>query len=1227
MGGFYGYRDARDRSDDIFSNIAIGRYGFAGSEGDPFVDPYNTSVGADGTFGEIGSMLLDVVMLNTLGMRNPFRMPSWSEPNAGELGAYAYGRFADNAKSMGAAVRRQKLQSRRAFGKALTGFGRAASQNDPERQKFFDDLESSVASDESGLSDMAIGVFQSVFGLEDYGLEGIRAAQRGEALMLSRLDQSGVQLLRGDKNTLSNNWKSRVSGAVADYSRAAHNIMYGYTDAEGNRVSSSFVKDEDFMRGFDVTDVSSVLEQVAATAGQGEDLGARFDKVGREAIKTLEAFRDLFGDAEAAKKMLNQITGGGWSGMTAESLKRITAETRGLQALGTTAGLSHTAVGNMLVTGMAGVQQGMGYSAAEVASGYVSAPLVEGISSRFLANELANLPDGGANLNPIEIQKLQARANWRAIQFSGSSANKAMTAMVYGTMTGQIDDDTRGRIEELFRSGDRNSMSSATDMIASALGIRREDIFNDTTYKVFADAVGNDPAKTAELLDLGMAAAATEDRTTMERTLADTSLDIATNRARESGVSTQDVKKTANSARLAEIRKSLSDHTEVAGSEALLALMNKAVAESALRNEDEAAQVDAALKVFDTVSKNLGDQDFVAMVRTNSTAAAADAVNERHSFNELSEDAYLSLGTDAESRVLDIINKHGGTAGDNGRIRAADARKILKSIQDSGVAAVDSDAAKIVQKALDNGSDAAVVDALNQLAGDGGLLSEESVSDLVFGNTTFVTPPLDATPRSSTYTSRMLADDIRKNGITVTRRYFGGTGHLEAEDKGLAAEGAEAILASYSDALFGEDQEAQDRFIKKHFDDAKEAEDGHYKSEKAEAFKTRVTDLRNKFEAAKAGGDDEAMKDAFNELNALMKSDEYADIFGDDALKERADQAVGDITTSGGGKAFAGTDSSGLVGVMSSDTGFVDVVDIGGKTYRRDANFDSLIKKAAETAGLEGFQDIEGVDLYKKIGELSDEDREKFLKSLEENGGTVLAASEADLDSVLGKVATANVADSGFGGSLVAADEFTKSLKKIDGATVVTSKYLEDLGQHIQDLVDENAPAAYMTMQQAVLKGLETGNLDDALDSMFKSGTAPEEKQRAINKIKQVLKDFHILNDDGSVNANWKEEFGKNEDEIVAAFDENEQGAEATPTVTPGEPIGIAKDDGAKQGDNAAGSALAGEGGAGIIGENADGAQGERGSSSDNPIYVSIVPGCSVEVDEGGSAVPHNPGG
>jgi len=1294
QGYYYGGAN-RARANDIYGDIAVGTYGFAGQD-DPFVDPYNTTVGGgSGMLGEFGSVIMDYVTRSMLGMRNPFRIPSWNEPNAGELGAYAYGRFSDNAKRMGGAVRNSRLQSRKAFGKVLTGLARRAAGNDSARQAELDELEKSVLNDESGLSDTAISIFQGIFGVEDYGLEGIRAAQRSEALTMSRLSPESRSIMMQDRNVLSNTWSDRASGVVNDYTRAARASMYK---------GDTFIRNEDFMRGFSISDVSSVLEQVAASAGAGEDLGARFETVGKQAIKTLEAFRDLFGSADAAKRMLNQITGGGWSNMSADALQRVVNQTRGLQALGQMNGLDHQVVGNMLATGMAGVQQAMGYSPADVAGGYVNTPTVQGISQRFLANELANMQDGGAGLNPVQVQRLKARANWRAIEFAGSSANKAMTAFEYAMMKGVIarDSTTAHRIGQLFSSGDQRSMSMAVSMVADAMGLTREDIFNDTTYKMFADAVGNDPEALNDLLDRGLQASAREDRSIMERTIANTGLDMATNMAKDAGYKSEDIKQKANQAKFAEIQKALHDHAgQIAGAGALEEYMLKAMQE---HKDDKDGGVGAALRVFEEMSGNLGDSDFVTMLRTNATAAAADAVTNEFANRKLDSKTALTN----EDRIKEIIESHGGDASDG--IRAADARKVLTQLRDSGLTKVDAKTAKIVQDALRDGSDEAVVNALNELSADGGVLTSDDTVALVYTNSTFTRPDIH-TARSSTKTARMIADEIRasETGISVDRRYYAGAGHLDENQRGLVFEGGEAII----DTLVGlaEDEQAfGDKYFKdKKYDSVKDAEYEKYKAkrdelkaegktdeeikelgfgdtkeewsakydadqtnkrkEKAAEFKAKLEGVRKKFEEAKnaTGPDrDEKMQEAYRELGELTgPNSEYADVFADNQVNEKLDTALSalEIEDENGEKkkVFSGTDARTLIKVMGSETAFQDVVTIGDRSYNRatvDTMFSEAAKKAAEGAeegsALAALSGLSGEDLYKAVAALGDEDKEKFLSALETVGGTALAASDADMGGVVETVATANAADSGFGGAMVAANKLSGSLKSLDKRVLSTGEYLEMLGKHIQAMVDENAPAAYMTMSQAVISGLTTGNLDEAIDMMFKPGTTDEEKAAGIAKVKGILTKFGILDEEGNVSEDWKDKIVDNEEAITnelnaVAGGKDVPGKGSTPTVAGGAEAPV---EGGSMSENAeiireeSATATAGK----HVGSTEEAAkteeqrgtggsyklddvnvkQGESeqasiGSSSDNPIFVSIVPGCSVEVSDSSSAPAVNP--
>ena len=236
------YRDGslRDDSVDIYRSIITGTAGFSGSES-PFVDPNNTTVPGGGG-GGIGSALLDMLMMHTLGMKNPFRIPSWSEPAAGNLGAYAYSRFSHNAQRMGSAADVQRAQARRAFGRIIAYNPLTSSFYEGNEADMASLQESVAAGDQGGFTDAFAGMFQQVFGLEDYGVAGIRAAQRAEGMVLGRMGGGEARRVLGrNYNTVSNAWKSRSAGVVGEYAREANRAMYE---------DGTYIRNEDFMRGF-----------------------------------------------------------------------------------------------------------------------------------------------------------------------------------------------------------------------------------------------------------------------------------------------------------------------------------------------------------------------------------------------------------------------------------------------------------------------------------------------------------------------------------------------------------------------------------------------------------------------------------------------------------------------------------------------------------------------------------------------------------------------------------------------------------------------------------------------------------------------------------------------------------------------------------------------------------------------------------------------------------------
>lgn len=658
-GGAYGYAGYYNDQVQLLYNNLIAHSSLVNS---PFSDYFNTSVASSDAPQGLFGMAFNFITSKMLGTKQPpFRLQNPFERPAGDLGAFGLSRFAGNTARMAAGGSIINSQKRRAFSEIANGKFLKQTEDNPYGlipEDVVDWVTGFVENDETGLGDMVVGAAAQLFGAgEDYGITGVRAAKFAEGLMSRNKRQALASVAYG-----SENWKSMIGDTVKDFTKAARSLMY---ENEGN----SFIRKEDFMRGLDETDVSSILERVASSAdaanaasngaGSGEDLKNRLNDVGGAAIKTLEAFKDLFGSAQRAKQMLNGLTGGGFANMTSDDFNRLTNTARGMMQMGYNAGVGHETVAGMVNMAQAGVQGAMGYTPADVAGGYVNNRLVSGIANTFVAQELSNMTQEQRDaLDPVERQRMVARATWKATSFAGSTASRFMTAAIAAHSTGDMSDDTYNKIVEKFRSGDRDSMAEAANMVSSAIGLSKEQIMDPAQFKVFADIVGNNQDLTDELGDLANAAQSREGTSQTEFSISQAGLSRAQNALKSMGWDNQVVVDRSNAQKVMSIRQQLKEAAD----------NGDAVADSVLKAMSKNGMTDIeALNKFNEarglLSNGQGD-----IIMTNANAAAT---------NELNREAYASSGVGGN--LAEVVKKNGATLSDDNTIRKIDLANLARS--------------------------------------------------------------------------------------------------------------------------------------------------------------------------------------------------------------------------------------------------------------------------------------------------------------------------------------------------------------------------------------------------------------------------------------------------------------------------------------------------------------------------------------------------------------------
>lgn len=1110
MQHYYDEESNRRSARDLFTQAMTSVYGES-AQTNPYVDPITSSVRSSGQPGIVSS-LIDVLLMNTVGIRNPFVFPALNEPLSGDLGAYAFGRFPMNAGKMGAASAEYRATRRNTFTDVLLGnpmskrlFTELGSVFGPENvQGFVDSVRSGISGPWSDFGDLGADMLYQFFGMPDYGQYGIRAAKRAEALYAATATPEARAILT-DRNILSRNWQDRITSGIQGYNDAARAFMYETINGK-----TTPIRREENMRGFSDTDVSSILEQVAASATGGEDLKERFEKVGKAAIRTLEAYRDLFGSAEDAKRVLGQVTAGGAVGFNETALDRLTTQARGLQALGTMNGLSAATVGNMIASGMAGVQSALGYTAGDIAGGYSNATVAQAITTGFVANELAN--NGNTNLNPVELQRLRARATWRAVQFARSGANRAIMAYEFAVKNNAIGERERAQFEDLIASGDTRLMGRAAEIVAGSIGMPVERMLSDSSYKIFSEAVASDSERMADFTRLGFEAAHEEDFSTAERAEAGAVLSHGRNMARAAGFSSQEIRKSENRARYESLIGSLKESADPAAK----ALANAITKVKNANSNDGDEGYSKAVRSARGLIANISDARAAATIITRSETDAANTLE------GLARQKIKANGTTAAALRSKVGEDVIGVDGEISRIDVAtlirDAEKYARNVGDSGMAERTAEASRL----LNTGTEANIGKALDIV---GGIVSgvDEGTAALMYGRSRFEGPNQEArmlrSRGPSVATARDIVDDI-VNGRAKVRRVYsnGGSGHVDSlEDIRTAAN---SVISSLEDIALN-----PDRKYGKLFDDEDPAS-----RTRGYGFADAVTGIRSRFDSL---GSDATFEDVQGVIQEIIKvrneySKELSGTKASDALKG----AIANADFGGKANPFNGVSIEGFLNVLGIGTNaYRDIVTFGNGTSYNEKELREALVGAAGAAGIdisagagsdETQENIDFAELVRRIdGALNTNSddvmakRAAFFNHLSRNGVTARRTT-GSTDGLTAALAGVGITAS-FGPEMTPVDFFRRLGEGQDRIGVAEpDKYAHGLVE-LADIAaksggfDENgnyvpAPgSAYQTPSQSILAWALTGNATGILGTILNQNRSEDDKNAALGKIRELL--------------------------------------------------------------------------------------------------------------------------
>jgi hypothetical protein len=939
-------------------------------------------------------------------------------------------------------------------------------------------------------------------GVEDFGAAAVRAAKLGESLAIGYSSEEAGRIARRDYDLTSRNWGARRDSLTKEYAETVKDMMYE-RDEQGN---ITYIRKQGFMRGFSDTDVSSVLERVVSSSNGIGDMKERINTVGKEALKTLEAFRDLFGSAQAAKTMLNQITGGQMSKFTDADFERLTASARGLQSIGAASGISHTALSGMLAVGMAGVQGAMGYSAADIAGGYVNTGIVTGIAQTFLANEIANSPSVGTD--PVALQRLRARSTWRATQFAGSSAFKGITFMAYLRSKGQLSSEDEATLRKKFESGNREQMLSAVRMLGeigfadAEYGTRQ--ILDDTNFKIFSEEIAGDLDAETLIRDIGAVAASNEDRASVLRERADVNAGRNRNILKNSGIGQARIREVEDQARYESIVRDLQSNGE-------------SVVLQRMQLEYTKSGATAAVRKFDVLKSDLRHSGAVDTIELRAAQSASDALRSEIFDRRNSVD----LSGHVEMMKLFGLDSEGDT-----NVSWANVVKAAKTAQRF----VGQEDREKLQKFISSGDFSGLADELEGiLANPGNSLDAMALKE------SFV-PYRD----NGAISNEGLAFVRDLSAFEVSHVVSAGStvkGGVVSNEAAFAA--TEAIISEVARGIEPDetgnalDLSTASEFVRKNFMDYDE-NTGKYTWKKG--AEEKYTEYKKKIDEAVANyravvstkgysAEDvaEARGKIASVLSGLKVSEtepvDYSSVdsavrnieVNGEKVEELANASSKDFLNAASGKSAVGTTIR--AGVVGSD----NVIEINLHDLAKAARSTTYVRQLGEMS------DIQVVDLLNELGGIATdavrtpesertEEQREALDTIRSVWGEIQASSATiRTSSTEAGNAAATAAASGriartFGGDLVSAEYFNNTAR--NGATeeVVTSGNLEAVGRKTQERVDNAAEnGAYETAQSTVLRGLTTNDWTSFYRFMLKAGTSDEQAKETIEKFKELF--------------------------------------------------------------------------------------------------------------------------
>ena len=1073
--GYYGSDRAREAYSWVMTNMA--------HPASPFSDYYNTSVSSSGAPQGLMGIAFNFFTSRLLGTTSPpFRLQNPFERPAGDLGAYGLSRFEGNAARMGAGAGVIRSQSRAAASQILNSPFLKRTADNPNglfSEDMINKASDWLAHDETGLGDMIVNTVARFAGAgDDYGITGTRVAKNAEAFMTRAQRAAAAASGYG-----SENWKNMIGATTQDVTKAMRSLMY---ENEGN----SFVRKEEFMRGFSETDVSSILEKVAASATNAEAanghsspeaLKSRLETVGGAAIKTLEAFKELFGSADKAKQMLNGLTGGGFTTMNEEDFNSLTNQARGMMQLGMNAGVNHDVLASMLNMVAAGVQNAMGYTPEDVAGGYVNNNIVNGVSNAFVAQELSDMGVSDISmLDEQEQQRLKARAAKRASEFAGSTANRYMTAATAAFGTGAMSEQNYNEVMRMFESGDREQMSDAADRVAEALGISKDAILDEHNFKIFSDTVGRDRALVERLADSAVKAQNNEITNVGEFSIANAGLNRAQNALKTVGYGNQEVVDMSNATKVESITAQLQ---EMANSGDVTA---KGILESMGREKNATDKLKAFDKARSLLEDGRGD-----IIMTNATATA------QNKLNDMAYNVYDTVDAGVAARLKD----KGAALNENGQVRRIDLANLAQSTINTLDQLGRGNEATKLRDLLENKDFAGLSSAL------GSVLKDETVSYSAYKNAIVSNAegPERAQGSSKLTMAGLVSALTDSNGEGLGRRESLYNGKREEEFDVNEYLGIKDKDEALDFKLPADRTDAKSREVVRKFQDIL-GDDSLSGVKKANAL---------------------------NELAASLSEEEMKN------LKT-------DLTETGGVDAEAGSRMFEAISRArkSKPEEVKGAFTVGGNAFRIQ-DVDNATKNVI--AGNEelqaAFKDMTTEQVWDAIRNMSPDDstRQAFFTALKNQPGVVQTGNEAADDGKKTFNETLGLADAGasIGGGLAGSDIFEQGLSKLGDKADMTAKQVKKLGETITNIVNSKE-TSNVNLAQALVSAFSDPNnpenINKVVDSVVNANTSPEAKAELVEKLMGLLK---VLAENVEKIAGNTESTARSSSETAAAANEN----------------------------------------------------------------------------------------